>query len=108
MKNFIPFGDGARYCMGVDLTKLQMAMFLHELVTKYRYKYILTTIYIYVSYKVTVLMKCIQSYKHICVLEKTLCNLYLNQYVIWNSHGTTSTTDTNIAIPSINLLLLVL
>jgi len=49
MKNFIPFGDGARYCMGADLTKLQMAMFLHELVTKYRYKYILTTIYIYVS-----------------------------------------------------------
>ncbi|CAD6226125.1 unnamed protein product [Miscanthus lutarioriparius] len=38
VKNFIPFGDGARHCMGADLTKLQMAMFLHELVTKYRWK----------------------------------------------------------------------
>ncbi|KAG2632498.1 hypothetical protein PVAP13_2NG110700 [Panicum virgatum] len=38
MKNFIPFGDGARHCLGADFTKLQIAMFLHALVTKYRWK----------------------------------------------------------------------
>jgi cytochrome P450 len=39
MKNFIPFGDGARHCMGADFTKLFIAMFLHALVTRYRYIY---------------------------------------------------------------------
>ncbi|PUZ68962.1 hypothetical protein GQ55_2G070600 [Panicum hallii var. hallii] len=38
MKNFMPFGDGARHCIGADFTKLQIAMFLHALVTKYRWK----------------------------------------------------------------------
>ncbi|WVZ62585.1 hypothetical protein U9M48_012320, partial [Paspalum notatum var. saurae] len=35
MKSFIPFGDGARHCIGAEFTRLQMAMFLHTLMTKY-------------------------------------------------------------------------
>ncbi|KAL6639633.1 hypothetical protein ACP70R_023363 [Stipagrostis hirtigluma subsp. patula] len=38
MKNFIPFGNGKRQCMGAELTKLEIALFLHVLVTKYRWK----------------------------------------------------------------------
>ncbi|KAL6897298.1 hypothetical protein ACP4OV_006994 [Aristida adscensionis] len=38
MKNFIPFGNGKRQCMGSDFTKLEIALFLHVLVTKYRWK----------------------------------------------------------------------
>lgn len=36
MRNFMPFGDGKRHCMGAEFTKLQIAMFLHTLVTNYR------------------------------------------------------------------------
>ncbi|KAF9606018.1 hypothetical protein IFM89_021450 [Coptis chinensis] len=36
-KNFIAFGGGLRYCVGADMAKLQMAIFFHCLVTKYRY-----------------------------------------------------------------------
>ena len=32
------FGGGMRFCVGTDFTKVQMAVFLHCLVTKYRYK----------------------------------------------------------------------
>ncbi|XP_072146404.1 cytochrome P450 87A3-like [Setaria viridis] len=38
MKHFMPFGDGKRHCMGANFTKFQIAMFLHTLVTKYRWK----------------------------------------------------------------------
>jgi len=36
-KDFIAFGSGLRLCVDVDFARLQMAMFLHFLVTKYRY-----------------------------------------------------------------------
>ncbi|KAL6843456.1 hypothetical protein ACP4OV_026778 [Aristida adscensionis] len=38
MRNFIPFGDGKRHCLGAEFSKLQIAVFLHTLVTKYRWK----------------------------------------------------------------------
>jgi cytochrome P450 len=37
-KDFIAFGSGLRLCVGVDFARLQMAIFLHFLVTKYRLK----------------------------------------------------------------------
>lgn len=37
-KNFMAFGGGMRFCVGTDFTKLQMAVFLHCLVTKYRWR----------------------------------------------------------------------
>nr|XP_023922839.1 cytochrome P450 87A3-like isoform X3 [Quercus suber] len=36
-KNFIPFGAGTRTCAGADFSKVFMAVFLHVLVTKYRW-----------------------------------------------------------------------
>lgn len=36
-KNFMAFGGGMRLCVGADFAKLQMAIFLHYLVTKYRW-----------------------------------------------------------------------
>jgi cytochrome P450 len=36
-KNFMAFGGGLRLCVGADFAKLQMAIFLHCLVIKYRY-----------------------------------------------------------------------
>ncbi|KAJ8632327.1 hypothetical protein MRB53_025663 [Persea americana] len=36
-KHFMAFGGGMRFCVGTDFTKLQMAVFLHCLVTKYRW-----------------------------------------------------------------------
>lgn len=36
-KHFMAFGGGMRFCVGTDFTKIQMAVFLHCLVTKYRY-----------------------------------------------------------------------
>ncbi|KAJ1294319.1 hypothetical protein BS78_01G137500 [Paspalum vaginatum] len=36
-KDFMAFGGGLRLCVGADFAKLQMAIFLHCLVTKYRY-----------------------------------------------------------------------
>lgn len=35
-KHFMAFGGGMRFCVGTDFTKMQMAVFLHCLVTKYR------------------------------------------------------------------------
>lgn len=35
-KQFMAFGGGIRFCVGTDFTKVQMAVFLHCLVTKYR------------------------------------------------------------------------
>lgn len=35
------FGGGLRLCVGADFAKLQIAVFLHCLVTKYRYNYVL-------------------------------------------------------------------
>lgn len=35
-KQFMAFGGGMRFCVGTDFTKVQMAVFLHCLVTKYR------------------------------------------------------------------------
>nr|QWK52251.1 cytochrome P450 87A2-1 [Isatis tinctoria] len=37
-KNFLAFGGGMRFCVGTDFTKVQMAAFLHSLVTKYRWE----------------------------------------------------------------------
>lgn len=37
-KYFVPFGGGMRFCVGTDFTKLQMAVFLFCLVTKYKWK----------------------------------------------------------------------
>ncbi|WVZ49665.1 hypothetical protein U9M48_001002, partial [Paspalum notatum var. saurae] len=39
-KDFLAFGYGLRYCAGAYFAKLQMAIFLHYLVTKYRWKVI--------------------------------------------------------------------
>ncbi|XP_020583988.1 cytochrome P450 87A3-like [Phalaenopsis equestris] len=36
-RNFMPFGLGMRLCVGAQFTKLEMAIFLHYLVTKYRW-----------------------------------------------------------------------
>ncbi|KAE9450897.1 hypothetical protein C3L33_17192, partial [Rhododendron williamsianum] len=35
-KHFTAFGGGMRFCLGTDFAKVQMAVFLHCLVTKYR------------------------------------------------------------------------
>ncbi|PKA46547.1 Cytochrome P450 87A3 [Apostasia shenzhenica] len=37
-KSFMAFGGGMRFCVGADFSKLQMAVFLHCLVTKYRWQ----------------------------------------------------------------------
>ncbi|GMH29733.1 hypothetical protein Nepgr_031576 [Nepenthes gracilis] len=37
-RNFMAFGGGMRFCVGTDFTKVQMAVFLHRLVTKYRWQ----------------------------------------------------------------------
>ncbi|CAN6323133.1 unnamed protein product [Urochloa humidicola] len=37
-KDFMVFGGGLRLCVGADFAKLQMAVFLHCLVTNYRWK----------------------------------------------------------------------
>ncbi|CAN1184320.1 Cytochrome P450 87A3 [Linum perenne] len=37
-RNFMAFGGGMRFCVGTEFTKVQMAVFLHCLVTKYRWK----------------------------------------------------------------------
>ncbi|MCL7039108.1 hypothetical protein MKW94_016861 [Papaver nudicaule] len=36
-KHFMAFGGGMRFCVGTEFTKVQMAVFLHCLVTKYRW-----------------------------------------------------------------------
>ncbi|KAL3614122.1 hypothetical protein CASFOL_042196 [Castilleja foliolosa] len=36
-KNFKPFGGGIKQCAGADFTRVAMALFLHVLVTKYRW-----------------------------------------------------------------------
>jgi cytochrome P450 len=41
-KHFMAFGGGMRFCVGTDFTKLQMAAFLHSLVTKYRFDIIIS------------------------------------------------------------------
>lgn len=35
-KHLMGFGGGIRFCVGADFAKVQMAVFLHNLVTKYR------------------------------------------------------------------------
>jgi len=35
-KTFMAFGGGIRLCVGADFAKLQMAIFIHHMVTKYR------------------------------------------------------------------------
>ncbi|KAF7828310.1 cytochrome P450 87A3 [Senna tora] len=37
-KHFMAFGGGMRFCVGTEFTKVQMAVFLHCLVTKYRWR----------------------------------------------------------------------
>ncbi|KAK6918429.1 Cytochrome P450 [Dillenia turbinata] len=37
-KNFMAFGGGVRLCVGADFAKLQVAVFLHHLVTKYSWR----------------------------------------------------------------------
>lgn len=37
-KNFMAFGGGMRFCVGTDFTKVQMAVFLHCFLTKYRWQ----------------------------------------------------------------------
>lgn len=41
------FGGGMRFCVGTDFTKLQMAVVLHSLVTKYRYELVIVVICLY-------------------------------------------------------------
>ncbi|KAE8671571.1 Cytochrome P450 87A3 [Hibiscus syriacus] len=36
-RNFMAFGGGMSFCVGTDFTKVQMAVFLHCLITKYRW-----------------------------------------------------------------------
>ncbi|KAL6654087.1 hypothetical protein ACP70R_007552 [Stipagrostis hirtigluma subsp. patula] len=36
-RNFIPFGGGIRLCLGAEFSKLFISLFLHVLVTKYRW-----------------------------------------------------------------------
>ncbi|XVF33397.1 hypothetical protein REPUB_Repub17cG0165100 [Reevesia pubescens] len=36
-KTFMPFGRGAGFCVGANFAKFQIAIFLHHLVTKYRW-----------------------------------------------------------------------
>jgi cytochrome P450 len=36
-RNFMPFGGGIRLCLGAEFGKLFISLFLHVLVTKYRY-----------------------------------------------------------------------
>ncbi|XP_011072203.1 cytochrome P450 87A3 [Sesamum indicum] len=37
-RNFMAFGGGMRFCVGTDFSKVQMAVFLHCLVTKYKWE----------------------------------------------------------------------
>ncbi|GJS57762.1 cytochrome P450 87A3-like protein [Tanacetum coccineum] len=37
-KTFMAFGGGLRFCVGADFARVQMAVFLHFLVTKYRWQ----------------------------------------------------------------------
>ncbi|MQM15363.1 hypothetical protein Taro_048308 [Colocasia esculenta] len=37
-KYFMAFGGGMRFCAGADFSKMQMAVFLHYLVTEYRWR----------------------------------------------------------------------
>ncbi|CAM8880979.1 unnamed protein product [Rhodiola kirilowii] len=37
-KSFMAFGGGMRFCVGTEFTKVQMAVFLHCFVTKYKWK----------------------------------------------------------------------
>ncbi|KAL2542999.1 Cytochrome [Abeliophyllum distichum] len=37
-RNFMAFGGGMRFCVGTDFTRVQMAVFLHCLVTKYKWQ----------------------------------------------------------------------
>lgn len=36
--NYTPFGGGPRYCAGIDLARLAAVVFLHQLVTQFRWK----------------------------------------------------------------------
>ncbi|XP_006653690.1 cytochrome P450 87A3-like [Oryza brachyantha] len=38
LRNYIPFGGGIRQCLAADFSKLFIALFLHILVTEYRWK----------------------------------------------------------------------
>uniref|UniRef100_A0ACD5UW44 Uncharacterized protein n=1 Tax=Avena sativa TaxID=4498 RepID=A0ACD5UW44_AVESA len=38
LKNFIPYGGGKRLCTGAEFSKIHISVFLHTLVTKYRWK----------------------------------------------------------------------
>jgi cytochrome P450 len=38
---FTPFGGGQRLCPGVDLARLEASIFLHHLVTSFRYATVL-------------------------------------------------------------------
>ncbi|GMY09494.1 cytochrome P450 87A3-like [Fagus crenata] len=38
-KTFMAFGGGVRLCVGADFAKLQFAIFIHYLITKYRWKF---------------------------------------------------------------------
>ncbi|CAN6249780.1 unnamed protein product [Urochloa humidicola] len=37
-RHFMAFGGGLRFCVGADFSKLQLSIFLHFLVTRYRWK----------------------------------------------------------------------
>uniref|UniRef100_A0ACD6A9E3 Uncharacterized protein n=1 Tax=Avena sativa TaxID=4498 RepID=A0ACD6A9E3_AVESA len=38
LKNFMPYGGGKKLCTGAEFSRIQIAVFLHTLVTKYRWK----------------------------------------------------------------------
>lgn len=35
--NFMPFGGGPRLCAGLELAKLEMAVFIHHIILKYNW-----------------------------------------------------------------------
>uniref|UniRef100_A0A0E0BHH8 Cytochrome P450 n=1 Tax=Oryza glumipatula TaxID=40148 RepID=A0A0E0BHH8_9ORYZ len=38
LRNYMPFGGGIRLCLGAEFSKLFIALFIHVLVTEYRWK----------------------------------------------------------------------
>ncbi|RLN04949.1 hypothetical protein C2845_PM13G19280 [Panicum miliaceum] len=58
-RNFMPFGGGIRLCLGAEFSKLFISLFLHVLVTKYRYSIcVLIWLFEQISDSCAILMVC--------------------------------------------------